>query len=126
MLKVISDFAVIAAAIVGVAVPVYILVRSILDYRRHEKRHRDIVVKALVSLLSWFLISLGMLFLLFANNLLVGFLMEPAAAEKARRSAMMSNIMFSVIYALIGCGLALWVRHKSDNEPMSILPEGAT
>jgi hypothetical protein len=35
-------------------------------------------------------------------------------------------IIFCVIYALAGVGLAVWSRHHADNEPVEIFPKGAT
>lgn len=124
MLQTISTLALFAAPLTGLAVLVYILARSILDFRyaKHKKGRGYIVLKAFASLAAWFLASWGMFFMLFITFYTSAHVEDRGAAE---RSVAASLIVLSLIYALIGCGLTFWVRHRADNEPVSIFPEGA-
>ena len=124
MLRAITTLALLAAPLVGVAVSVYILVRSVIDFRhaKNKKGRGYIVLKSLTSLAAWFLASWGMFFMLFITFYTSAHVEDREVAE---RSVAASLIVFSLVYALIGCGLAFWVQHQADNEPVSIFPEGA-
>ena len=122
MLRAIGTLALFVAPIIGLAVPLYVLVRSIRNFRLAKKGRVYIGLKALAALTAWFLASWGMFFMLFisfytARNL------NHAANE---RGVALALVVLDVVYALIGCSLALWVQHKPDNEPIRIFPEGAT
>ncbi len=122
MLRVISTIALFIAPAIGLAVPFYVLVRSIRNFKFAKTRRVYIGLKALAALIAWFLASWGMFFMLFitfytARN------PDRAANE---RGVTLALIVLDIVYALIGCGLALWVQYTTDNEPIRIFPKGAT
>jgi hypothetical protein len=122
MLRAISTFALFTAPIIGLAVPLYVLVRSIRDFRPAKKGRVYIVLKALAALFAWFLASWGMFFMLFITF----YTARNPDHEANEKHVALLLIFLSIVYALIGCGIAFWVEHKSDNEPIRIFPEGAT
>jgi hypothetical protein len=122
MLRAIGTFALFIAPIIGLAVPLYVLVRSIRNFKLAKTRRVYIGLKALAALIAWFLASWGMFFMLFITFYTAR---NPDRAANERGVAL-ALIFLDVLYALIGCGLALWVQHTTDNEPIRIFPKGAT
>jgi hypothetical protein len=114
MIQAVTVFALLAAPAIGIAVLVYLLVRSLLDFRRAKSGRVYIALKALASLAAWFFASWGMLFMFFVTAYTAG--AHGSHVEENRVDAV-TLLFLDLLYALIGCGLGLWVRHKSDNEP---------
>ena len=122
MLRVVSQITLIIALISGVAIPVYILMQSAINHTRAEKGHTYIVLKALVSLVTWVLLSLLMFNMLFVTFYSAAHVEDRQAAEIGVGK---SIIFLSLTYVLIGCGLAFWVRHQAKDRPKNF-PKGAT
>ena len=121
MIQAVTALALFAAAAIGIAVLVYLPVRSFLDYRSARSGRAYIALKALASLAVWFIASCGWLYLFFVMAYWTGPIveMEGGMGEAA------SLLFLDLLYAVIGCGLALWVRHKSYSG-VSVFREGAT
>ena len=114
------EMALFAAPAIAIAVLVYIAVRSFLDYRSAKKGRSYIAVKALASLAVWFIASCGWLYMFFVMAYRSGpFVMEGETGEAV------SLLFLDLLYAVIGCGLALWVRLKSY-KGVSVFREDAT
>ena len=122
MLRAISTFALFAIPVMGVAVPVYALVRSFLNFRRAEKGHGYIALTALGSLAAWVVASFIMFNLLFFTF----YTARDVDREASARAVALRLVIFCVVYALVGCGLAFWSQHRADNELVEIFPKGAT
>ena len=123
MLRIITSALLLAAPAIGVAAPLYVIVRSILNYRQAEGGRGNIALKALASLAAWFLASWGMFFMLFVTVFSSAHVPDRGAAE---RGLPVSLLILDLIYAAGGCGLVSWVRHKADHQPLSVFTEGAT
>ena len=111
MIQAVTAFALLAAPVIGIAVLVYLLIRSLLDFRRANRGRVYIALKALASLAAWFFASCGWLYMFFAMAFWTG----PFVELEGGTGEAVSLLFLDLLYALIGCGLALWVRHKSDN-----------
>ncbi|MGI8565923.1 MAG: hypothetical protein ACR2LZ_05500 [Pyrinomonadaceae bacterium] len=121
MLRAVSTFALFAIPVIGVAVPVYVLVRSSINFRRTKKGGGYIIIKAFGSLAAWAFASFLML-----NALFFTFYMARDVDREANaRAVALRLIIFCVVYALVGFGLALWSQHSADNEPVEIFPKRA-
>lgn len=114
MIQAVTVFALLAAPAIGIAVLVYLLVRSLLDFRRAKSGRVYIALKALASLAVWLFASWGMLFMLFVTAYTASG--NGSYVEEERLDAV-SLLLLDLLYALIGFGLALWVRHIPDNGP---------
>ena len=122
MLRAISTFALFAIPIIGVAVPVYVVVRSFLNFRRAEKGRGYIILKAFGSVAAWAFAS----FLMFNALFLMFYTARNVDREANARAVALGLVFFCVIYSLVGFGLAFWSQHRADNEPIEIFPKGAT
>ena len=122
MLRAISNFALFAIPAIGVAVPVYVLIRSSLNLRRAKKSRGHIILKALGSLAAWVFVS----FLMFNALFFTFYTARDVDREANTRVVALRLIIFCVVYALLGFGLAIWSRHHADNEPVEIFQKGAT
>jgi hypothetical protein len=114
MIQAATVFALLAAPAIGLVVLVYLLVRALLDFKRANSRRVSIALKALASLAVWFFASWGMFFMFFVTAYTAGG--HGSQVEEARVDAMML-LFLDLLYAVVGCGLALWVRHKSEYGP---------
>lgn len=90
---------------------VYGIVRSFLNFRRAQTRRVYITVRALVSLAVWFLASWSWFFMFWVTAYTAAG--NGSAADEERLDAL-TLLLLDLVYVLIGGGLALWVRHKSD------------
>jgi hypothetical protein len=102
-----------AAAAIGIVGLVYITVRSFLHYRNAKSGRAYIVFKALASLAVWFIAACGWLYMFFVMAYSTG----PFVDLEGEMGEAASLLFLDLLYAAIGCGLALWVRHKSHNGP---------
>ena len=114
MIQAVTVFAVLAALVIGIAVLVYLLVRSLLDFSGAKSGRVYIALKALASLAAWFLVSWGWFFMFYVTAYTAAG--DGSAADENRLDAVMLLVL-DLFYALIGCGLVLWVRHKSGERP---------
>lgn len=122
MLQGISTFALFAIPIIGVAVPIYVLVRSALNFRRAKKGRGYIILKAFGSLAAWVIASYIMFNVLFFTF----YTARDVDREANARAVALSLVIFCIVYALVGCGLAFWSQQRVGNEPVEIFPKGAT
>ena len=111
MIQAVTVFAVIAALVIGIAVLVYLLVHSVLDFSGAKSGRVYIAFKALASLAAWFLASWGWFFMFYVTAYTAAG--DGSSADENSLDAV-SLLFLDLFYALIGCGLALWVRHKSS------------
>jgi hypothetical protein len=121
MIQGVTALTLFAAAAIGMAVLVYIPVRSFLSYRSAKSGRAYIALKALASLAAWFIASCGWLYMFFVMAYWTG----PFVNIEGETGEAASLLFLDLLYAVIGCGLALWVRHKSYSG-VSVLREGAT
>jgi hypothetical protein len=114
MIRALTVFSVLVAPVIGIAVLMYILVRSSIDFSGAKSGRVYIAFKALASLAAWLLASWGwfLIFYVTAYNA-AG---NGSAADEERLDTI-SLLFLDLLYALIGYGLALWVRHKSGKGP---------
>jgi hypothetical protein len=120
MIQVVTTLALFAAPAIGIAVLVYIPVRSFLDYRSAKSGRAYIALKALASLAAWFIASCGWLYMFFVMAYWSG----PFVDTEGGTGEAASLLFLDLLYAVIGCGLALWVRNKSYSS-VSVFSEGA-
>jgi hypothetical protein len=113
MIQAVTALELFAAAAIGIAVLMYIPVRSFLDYRSAKSGRAYIALKALASLAAWFIASCGWLYMFFVMVYWTG----PFVDMEGETGEAVSLLFLDLLYAVIGCGLALWVRHKSYNGP---------
>jgi hypothetical protein len=110
MIHAVTALALFAAPVIGTAVLVYILVRSLVHFRHADSGRTYVVLKALASLAVWFLASWGWLFMFFA----IAFRAGPLSNMEEETGDAVSILILDLLYALIGLVLALWVHHKSE------------
>lgn len=108
MIQAVIALTLFAAAAIGMTVLVYIPVRSLLDYSSAKSGRVYIAFKGLASLAAWFLASCGWLYMFFVMAYWTG----PLVNIEGETGEAASLLFLDLLYALIGCGLALWVRHK--------------
>jgi hypothetical protein len=121
MVRAVSTFALFALPVVGVAVPVYVLVRLFLNFRRARKGRGYIVLKAFGSLAAWVIAS----FITFNVLFFTFYTAKDVDREANARAVALRLVIFCVVYALVGYGLAFWSQHRADNEPIEIFSKGA-
>ena len=122
MVRAISTFALFAIPVIGVAVPVYVLVRSFLNFRRAKRGRGLIILKALGSLAAWVIAS----FIMFNVLFFTFYTARDIDREANARAVTLRLVIFCVVYALVGYGLAFWSQHRADNEAIELFPKGAT
>ena len=101
------------APVICAAVAVVIIVFAFINFARTTKRRGHVVFKALASLVAWFLASWGMFFMVFVV------IYSGAHAEDRADGGNLTEVsllVLDLLYALVGCGLILWVRHKNPQE----------
>jgi hypothetical protein len=89
------------------AVPLYVIVRSIINYMRAVDGRGRIVIKALVVLCIWAVLSFTLLTLAMMSAFEGGTLPDGRQAE---RPVTIMAIVFTFIYVVVGLALAYWVR----------------
>jgi hypothetical protein len=110
MLQAVTTFALIAAPIICTSVLVYILVRSLFDFMSATSGRANIALKGATSTVAWLSISFGLFVMFyFVAYTAAG---NGSSADEGRLDAV-TLLFLDLIYALIGSGLALWVRNKS-------------
>ena len=112
-----SALPLLVAPVVCAAVAVVILVFAFVNFARTRRGRGYVVFKALASLAAWFLASWGMFFMVF-------FVIYSGAhagdrADGGNMTAV-SLLVLDLLYASVGCLLALWVRHRRDEEVISL------
>ena len=123
MMQAVTALAILAAPVISIAVLVYLLVRALIDFRTAESGHVYIAIKALASLAAWVLASGGWFFMFYFTAYTAAG--NGSSADEEMLDAV-TLLVLDLFYVLIGCGLALWVRHKSGKGPSSVSTEGAT
>ena len=101
------------APVICAAVAVVILVFAFINFARATKGRGFVVFKALASLVAWFFASWGVFFMVFLV------IYSGAHAEDRADGGSLtavSLLVLDLLYALVGCGLALWVRHRRDDK----------
>ena len=101
------------APVICVAVAVVILVFAVINFARTKEGRGYVVFKALASLVAWFFASWGVFFMVFLV------IYSGAHAEDRADGGSLTGvslIVLDLLYALAGCGLALWVRHRRDDK----------
>ncbi len=91
---------------VAAVVPLYVIVRSGLNFVRALDGRGTIVLKALVSLIIWGFISLVFVFIPLM------YVFEPGTNDPvaASRKITIISLVMTIIYILIGLALSYWVR----------------
>lgn len=92
---------------VAVALPLYVIVRSVINYVRAIDGRIDIVAKALVVLAIWAIFSFILITLAMMSAFEGGTL--PNGTQASRPVTTMS-IVFTVIYVVVCLALGYWVR----------------
>ena len=110
MVHAVTIFAVVAAPAIGVAVLVYVLVRSLFNYRRSQSGRVYIAIKGVASFAAWLLASCGWLYMFFVMAYWSG----PFVDVEGETGEAVSLLILDLLYAVIGSGLALWVRHQPE------------
>ena len=104
---------------VAVGTPLVTLNKSALDFRRAEQCRGKIVLRGLGALAIWFLISLGMMFMLFVTffssahseyRLSHGGAPDPSGSDDPTGMI----VVLVAIYALAGGGLSYWVLRRAS------------
>ena len=126
MLRTVGVFSLFAMPAIGVAVLVYGLARSRLDFRGAQKGRGSIVLlKAAGSLALWVVVSVTVFYksyVLFVTSDAAG----GAGQETHAEAAALRLIAYCVIYAFGGGLMAFtWWRGEDDDEPIEIFPKGA-
>jgi hypothetical protein len=106
----VTAIAILLAPVIGISVPVYILVRFLLDVGRAEPGRAYITFKAVASLAAWLIASCGWLYMFFVMAYWSG----PFVGMESEYGEAASILILDLFYVVIGCALALWVRHLSD------------
>jgi hypothetical protein len=122
MFQELAHFALLAAPCIGVAVLLYVLIRSVLNYGGAERRRGYIIFKAAASVAIWLAASWVMLWMLFFAVYAAANVEDRAAAG---RGAFTSILFLDLVYALLGCGLCLWIWHRPGNRQRTISTGGA-
>jgi hypothetical protein len=65
MIQAVTVFAILAAPAIGIAVLLYVTIRSLLDFSRAKSERVYIALKALASLAAWVLASCSWLYIFF-------------------------------------------------------------
>jgi hypothetical protein len=94
---------------IGVALPLYVIAQSIINLARAIDGRGTIVLKALVVLVFWVILTA----IFIAIPLMYVF--EPGRgvdAATANRRITIMTIMFTLIYLAVGLALSYWVRQQ--------------
>lgn len=122
MFKVVGQFMLIIALICSVAIPLFIIVQSHLNFSRAKDAHFFIVLKAIGSLFIWLLVSFGMFNMLFVIFYSAAHAVNPEGADIAVAKSL---TFLSVVYILIGVGLVFFVR-RVPKRKVEVSSSGAT
>jgi hypothetical protein len=93
-------------AAVAVLLPLYVIVRSIVNFVRAMDGRGTIVLKAVVSLVVWVIISVTFMFIPF----MLAF--EPGSKDPVVADRIMTAVVIglTIIYIVIALALVYWVR----------------
>jgi hypothetical protein len=94
-------------AAVAVIFPLYVIIRSVINFARATDGRGTIVIKALVSLGIWAFLSFTFVMIAFMYVFEVG---DMADREAASRRMTILTIVLTVIYIAVGLVMAYWVR----------------
>lgn len=91
---------------VAVLLPLYVIIRSVINLVRAVDGRGTIVLKAVVSLAVWAFVSLVFVFIPFM------YVFEPGTNDQAaaNRNITIIAVVLTIIYIVIGLLLAYWVR----------------
>ena len=117
-MRILGNIALLTSIVISLAVLLYLVGQSVVHFRRANSRRVSVALKGLVSLALWVVVSVGMFQVLFLSFY---------TARNVDRAANEAGIairlvIFCSIYALIGLGLALWLRHERQDQPINIFP----
>ena len=107
MSEIVIQFMIIAALICSVAIPLFIIFQSCINFSRVKEDHFFIVLKAIGFLCIWLFLSFGMLYILFFVFYSAAHAVNPESANVALAKSL---TFLSVVYILIGVGLVFFVR----------------
>jgi hypothetical protein len=93
-------------AAAAVVFPLYVIIRSIINFVRASDGRGAIVVKAVVALGVWLLLSLIVLFIP------IMYVFEPGNVDRATANSRVTVLMLALtlVYILIGLVMTYWVR----------------
>jgi hypothetical protein len=93
-------------AAVALALPLYVIIRSVINFAHAVDGRGAIVVKAVVSLGVWLIISMSFVFIPFM------LVFEPGTKDMAAadRKITIVTVVLTILYIVIGLALAYWVR----------------
>lgn len=109
MYDIIGLVAIYAMLFVALLTPIFIVVQSILNFRRASQARGSVIFKALSALIIWVVLSCGMMFMSFVTIYSAAHAIEP---DTAGRGVALSFLVLGLIYVLAGGALAYWVRHQ--------------
>lgn len=91
----------------AVGLPLYVIVRSVINYVRAIDGRGDIVAKALLVLGIWGLLSFILVTLAMMSAFEGGTLPD---GRQANRPITIMSIVFAFIYVVVGLALGYWIR----------------
>ena len=117
VLQVTSRYIPFVALTVGIAVSIYGVVRPTIAFVRHEERRIGVLVRSVVSLTVWVVISYVM-----ANAFLVGLWLggwdaSPRSQADADKGQLIL-VLFSAAYLVTGALLVFWVNRYGRRKPV--------
>ena len=114
----VAQLTIIALVIVAVGTPLIVLVKSVFDFWRAKSDRGNIALKGFAALAVWFLISWGMMFMLFVTvfsaahseyRLSHGGAPDPSGSDDPTGMI----ILLVVIYTLACGGLSYWMLRQA-------------
>ncbi|HEY0081073.1 MAG TPA: hypothetical protein VGB73_20885 [Pyrinomonadaceae bacterium] len=92
--------------------PIFVLINSIRAYRQTATGRGRKVLKAVLALLIWVLLSFGLFFMTFVY--VYANAHRPNLNEPPALSSALTYLGLTVVYALAGFGLAYWMRRGAQ------------
>lgn len=93
-------------AAAAILFPLYVIVRSVINFARASDGRGTILIKALVALSAWIVLSLIFVFIP------IMYVFEPGNVDRATADRRMTILtaMLTLIYIAVGLAMAYWVR----------------
>ena len=107
MFRIVTQFMLIIALISSVAIPLFIIVQSYINFSRVKENHFFILLKAIGFLFIWLLLTFGMFNILFVIFYSAAHIANPEGADIAVAKWL---TFLSIIYILLGVGLVFFIR----------------
>ncbi|HEX8472712.1 MAG TPA: hypothetical protein VF666_01640 [Pyrinomonadaceae bacterium] len=112
MYEILFSLGLLVAAVTFVLTPIAVLITSIAAYRSVKRDARIYVLKAVVALVAWAVLTLGVLFVLFVHVFGMAHRINPEVAPEAGSGLVM--LVASSVYALANSGLIYWTSRRQD------------